>query len=130
MVPAHLQPFTAKERAVADWAEQTRRETLFSTYVLEIAERHFQAAGEPFKKVEPNSWFHFTILFPGVIVPHCDRLLESQYLDMVRALMAEVYDLLLFAYEGEEGLALPLSLWLRNLDRSRNSRDSRRKGRI
>jgi hypothetical protein len=114
MYPAHLRPFTAKERAEVDWREQQARETVFSSYVIEIAERHFQAAGEVFKKVEPSSWFHFTIFFPHSVVPHCDRLLEPKFLAMARALLAEVYDFLLFAYEGEEGLALPLSHWLRN----------------
>jgi hypothetical protein len=76
--------------------------------VADIAAAHFARAGRDFHlDTEPTTyWFLFGLHFQSAIVPHADVLSDPDYRAFLRGLFAEIFDLLMVAYEGNPAYEL------------------------
>lgn len=82
--------------------EAEQAEAAIIRRVVQIAEKHCAAAGVELKidRNDTSYWFSFGSDLREALLPHTDMLKDATHLAFLRGLFAEVFDLLVFAYDG------------------------------
>ena len=97
-----LQPLSQARLQSMNSKEIERAEAAIIRHVLQIAEKHCAEAGVELKieKRETSYWFSFGSDLRVALLPHTNMLKDETHLAFLRGLFAEVFDLLVFAYDG------------------------------
>jgi hypothetical protein len=82
--------------------EYDEAETAIIHRIIQIAEKHCAGNGLELKIDEkPTSyWFLFGCNLEAALIPHAGVLSDARYLAFLRRLFEEIFDFLMFAYDG------------------------------
>ena len=71
--------------------------------IIQIAEKHCAENGVELKidKKPTTYWFLFGCNLDAALIPHAGLLGDAKYLAFLRRLFEEIFDFLMFAYDGE-----------------------------
>lgn len=107
MNPA-IQPLSATRLAKMSSGEIDRAEAAITQHICQIAERHYGAVGLELKiDKEPTSyWFLFGVKLRSALIPHTRVLDDGKHLAFLQALFEEIFDFLMFAYDGAPAYAI------------------------
>ncbi len=88
--------------------EYDKAVTAIIEYILQITERHFAQAGRELQidRGPTSYWFLFGLRLHSALIKHTDVLQDADYLAFLRGLFADIFDFLMFAYEGKPALEL------------------------
>jgi len=83
-------------------SEYDEAETAIIQCIIQIAEKHCAEEGLEVKlDRKPTSyWFLFGMDLSAALIPHVGILSDAKYLAFLRRLFAEIFDFLMFAYDG------------------------------
>lgn len=89
-----------------DWQDALRKETESETaiigYVVQTVEEHFRQVGRQvlLDKTPTSYWFLFGLRLYSALIPDVQMLHDPDYLAFLRDLFAEIFDFLMYTYEG------------------------------
>ena len=97
-----LQPLTQARIASLSADDYKRAVTAIIEQVIELADRHAAAAEAALKldRSPTDHWFLFGVRLSSAVVSHAQVLDDPAQLARLRSLFAEVFDLLMAAYDG------------------------------
>lgn len=105
-------PFTRERRAALSWREAQAVEAEFIQHAFRIVEAGC-AAGSAFELLPtltldtllnqpaPNDWWMAGLRLHGALIRHANELKDARKLAFLRQRFAEIFDFLLFAYDGD-----------------------------
>jgi len=97
-----IQPLSTARLQGLSSTEIEKAEASIIHCVIQIAEKHCAEAGLELKidKKPTSYWFSFGIDLSFALIPHTSRLGDASYLAFLRRLFEEIFDFLVFAYDG------------------------------
>jgi hypothetical protein len=84
-------------------AEYDQAEMAIIHHIIRIAEKHCAENGVELKidKKPTSYWFLFGTNLDAALIPHAVLLGDAGYLAFLRRMFEEIFDFLMFAYDGE-----------------------------
>lgn len=103
-----IQPLSRARLQGMSAIEHDEAETAIIGRVIQIAEKHHAANGQELKidKKPTSYWFLFGLDLDAALIPHAAVLSDAQSLAFLRGLFEEVFDFLMFAYDGAPAYTL------------------------
>ena len=97
-----IQPLSRARLQGMNSGEYEEAETAIIHRIIQIAEEHCAEAGLELKidKKPTSHWFLFGINLGAALIPHAGILSDAKYLAFLRRLFEEIFDFLMFAYDG------------------------------
>jgi hypothetical protein len=97
-----LSPLTQARLASMSPDERKRAVTAVIGRVVEIVDRHAAATGKALKldRTPTDDWFLFGVRLSSAVISHTRVLSDPTQLASLRGLFAEIFDLLMVAYDG------------------------------
>lgn len=110
-----IQPLTEERLKAMDYSEIRQAEAIITQQVIQIAVKHLKQhsaeAGLESREDEtpiyeslldksPTSWSMLGMYLHSDLIPHVRVLEDAEYLAFLRAMFAEIFDFLMFAYDG------------------------------
>jgi hypothetical protein len=97
-----VEPIRDARRGRMSYEASDDAEATFLQCVIQIAAEHFAAAGMELTidKKRTSYWFLFGVNLRSALIPRANMLEDEKYLALLRGLFAEVFDFLVYAYDG------------------------------
>jgi hypothetical protein len=97
-----IQPLSQARVQGMSAAEYDDAEKAILHHVIQIVEKHCAEYGLELKidKKPTSYWFLFGVDLDAALIPHAGVLSDAGYLAFLRRLFEEIFDFLMFAYDG------------------------------
>ena len=103
-----IQPLSQSRLQGMSSTERDEAEMAIIHRIIQIAEKHCAGNGLELKidKKPTSYWFLFGIDLDAALIPHAGVLGDAKHLAFLRRLFEEIFDFLMFAYDGAPAYAI------------------------